>query len=55
MPKQPQYPETPAKRLASLFRQMIRQNAQIGREEQPPRRPLKERLKERPAIRRRAF
>jgi hypothetical protein len=42
MAKQPRQPETPAKRLASLFRQAIRENAEIGREELPPRRPLRE-------------
>ena len=54
MAKQPSKPETPAKRLANLFRQMINNNTRVDREEQLPRRPLKERLKERPAARARS-
>jgi hypothetical protein len=56
MIKQPSRPiETPSQRLANLFKQMARENERRGSEEQLPKRPLRERLKDRSAHRRRAF
>ena len=43
------------KKYANLFKQMTADTDRRAGEEQPPRRPLRERLKERPASRRRPF
>ena len=53
LPRQPT--ESPSKRLANLFKQMVRDGARTDRYGQPPKRPLREKLKERRAPARRAY